>query len=191
MEFSKGVKTKELTKVKSKNKFKTGTTIEFIPDEEILKEYAKLNIDDIIENLKVRTYSNAGLKVYFKSDKLTKEFCNPNGIQDYIEELNRSQLIPNIYFDHTDKEGNYYEVVMSYNNTDEEIIKSFVNGIATSKGTHETGVKMSVTTALTNYIKKNNMLPKKLEEVEIKGDDVRMGFTCVINVRHLAPSFKG
>lgn len=191
MEFSKGKVVKEFKKEKNTTGLKRGTIIEFRPDETIFEEYAKLDPEVIKQNLEVRTYSNAGLKITFTCGKDKVVYHNENGIVDYIDKINPKPISDTIYFDHTDKAGNFYEVALNYSNTTGETIKSFVNGINTSKGTHETGVKRALTTVFIDFIKNNNLLPKKLEKIEIKGDDVRQGLNCVINLRHTAAKYKG
>lgn len=191
MEFSKGIKVSDMTKGKSKINLEHGTLIEFRPDKEILGEYSILDVEQIRENLEIRTYSNAGLKISFKYDGKEEVFYHENGIRDYLDKLSKKPICDNLYFDYKDNEGNFYEVAMNYDNTTEETFKSFVNGINTSKGTHETGFKMALSSVFIDYIKKNNILPKKFENMEIKGDDVRQGINCIINIRHIAAEYKG
>ena len=52
---------------------------------------------------------------------------------------------------------------------------------------------MGFSAELLSYIKdpKNNILNKKTEKLDIKGEDIRAGLYCVINIKHLEPSFKG
>ena len=189
MEFSRGYKTTEYKKTKSKRKT-SGTIVEFIPDEEIFKEYYQFDIDAIKEHLSVRAYANAGLNLTFINGNDVTKYYHPNGIVDYCRDLNKKPIIKDIiYFSKKDSDDNFYEIAMSYQNTDFETIKSFVNGIAAS-GTAETGFKMAASDIFSKYIKKNNLLPAKMKDVEIKGDDVRMGIVALVNVRHKTPIFK-
>lgn len=186
MEFEKGKKVSDLKKTKTKNKFKSGTTFEFIPDDSVFED-SSLDMDLIEEDLKNRAYVNAGLKILYKNGDTTKTYFNENGIKDYIEILNRHPICPTLYYNFSDN-GNEYEVVMNYQNTDDEIIKSFVNGIKVT-GVCETGFKQSLTSCFTSYINTNNMIPKKLGNIEIKGEDIRMGLVCLINIRHANPHY--
>ena len=127
MEFSEGKPTSEYKKIKTKNKFKSGTTIECVPDASIF-ENPEWDEESIINDLKHRTYTNAGLKIIFITGKKKLEFYNENGIQDYIEVLNQNPIIPPLYHQFNEKD-NFHEFVINYANTDEEIIKSFVNGL--------------------------------------------------------------
>lgn len=189
MEFSKGNKVTELTEVgKSK---KVGTRISFIPDTEILGEFAKIDVEKLKANLELRTFINGGLTVNLKVGKDKFTYCHENGILDYLEILNTNAFSEPVVFEMKDKINNEYSVVFNYANESGETIRSFVNGIVTSKGTHETGFKMGLTTAVLDFIKKNNSIPKKMGDLEIKGEDVREGLYAVINLRVVEPQFRG
>lgn len=188
MSFEKGNVTKKLKKVG--NTKKHGTKVTFTPDPEILGEYATLKPEMMIEELKKRAYINAGLKIEFKCGKDVTNIMFENGIEDYLKDVNTNPMSEIIGFE-LDQDGNNYQVVFNYANKTGESIMSFVNGINTSKGTHETGFKMGLTMAMTNYIKANNLLPKKFENLDIKGDDIREGLFAIINIKHTAPEFRG
>lgn len=192
MEFSRGHKIKDLKKIKSKNNLKKGTTFEFIPDEELLKEYSYFDKEKIMKDLELRSYSTAGIKINFKCGKINKTFYHEEGIKDYLNKLNNNNLTEAVYLNKSDKEGNNYEIAFNYGNTDEETFESFVNGIKVSGGTHLVGFKMGFSAEMLSYIKdpKNGILNKKTEKIEIKGEDIRSGLYCVINIKHLNPSYK-
>ena len=189
MEFSKGKIVKSLNKLG--NTTKRGTKITFIPDDEILKQFAKIDQSLLKEELNKRAYINAGLEINLKIGKEKTTFKHDNGIIDYLNDINTDQINEPINFEFTDKKGNIYEVVFNYANESGENIKSFVNGISTSKGTHEQGFKTGLTVALLEFIKENNLLPKKLEKLEIKGDDIREGLYSIISLKLLEPEFRG
>ncbi|ALN97756.1 DNA topoisomerase [Bacillus phage vB_BpuM-BpSp] len=188
IEFSRGKVVKPLEKLGTTKK--SGTKVTFIPDSTIFGDYAKLDPNILKEELDKRTYINAGLTINFKYGKEKLKFYHENGIKDYLTALNDDPLSDIIEFKFDDKDLNNYHVVFNYANKDEEHIKSFVNGIATSKGTHETGFKTGLTTAILEYIRSNNLLNKKNEKLEIKGEDIRSGLFTIINLKHTLPEFK-
>jgi DNA gyrase subunit B len=189
MEFSKGKVVKKLAKI-GKTK-KHGTKISFTPDTEILGEFATINIDQLKEELNKRAYINAGLVIELKVGKEKITYVHENGIEDYLTDLNPKPVNEIIGFDFDDSKGNNYQVVFNYANETGENIRSFVNGIVTSKGTHEQGFKTGLTTAMLDFIKNHNLIPKKLEGLEIKGEDIREGLYAIINLKHVAPEFRG
>lgn len=189
MEFSKGKVVKKLAKIGSTKKH--GTRISFIPDTEILGEFAKINVDQLKEELNKRAYINAGLEIELKVGKEKFNYVHENGIEDYLTDLNKKPVNDIIGFEFDDARGNNYQVVFNYANETGENILSFVNGIITSKGTHEQGFKTGLTTAMLDFIKNQNLIPKKLEGLEIKGEDVREGLYAIVNLKHVAPEFRG
>jgi len=195
MEFSRGKTiSKELNKIPNKTKLKHGSIIEFTPDKEILEDFININPTLIEENLEERSYCNGGLRLIFtlidkKGKATTKEFYHENGIKDLVEKLNEDPYSSNLYYKYEEK-GNIYEIALAYSNNTDEIIKSYVNGLVTSGGTHETGFKSGMTKSINEYIKKNNLLKKK-DNFEIKGEDIRTGLVCVINLFLANATYKG
>lgn len=181
MEFSKGEVTKEFSSRKRTKNYpeltSTGTVISFIPDETILKEFVKFNPDKIRENLIIRAYTNAGLKIHFQVDKAKEEvFCFENGIKDYLSNVASDPFSKPYYFSATDDRGDFYEVAFQYVAGAEEKILSYVNSIATSKGRHETGFKTGLTNSLLGFMEKNKLFTKKVDKKTIDGSDLRSGY---------------
>lgn len=168
---------------------KHGTILEFIPDETIFGEFALLNPDEIRDNLEQRTFSNAGLKSILIVDGKKTIFQHKNGIKDFINIITKDlKTLSEPYYYSFKEEENEYEVLFKYANVDTENFYSFVNGIKVSGGTQETGFKMSLTSTINKYIADNKMLPKDIKE--LNADDIRKGLFCIINIRHVKPSFK-
>ena len=81
-------------------------------------------------------------------------------------------------------------MALTYNNSYNENIYSFVNNINTIEGgTHLTGFRRGLTTTLKKYAEDNGLL--KNAKVEISGDDFREGLTAVISVKVMEPQFEG
>lgn len=198
MEFSKGLPASQLMEEQPTGK--RGTSITFRPDKELLEKTTewKFTPEKIKETCLLRAYLNKGLKISLIIDNDKYNFEFPNGIEDYI-----TSEVPNPLFnmkpvtyetfikDKDGNNGNWYEISLSFQNSVEENIKSFANGILNSKGTHETGFKTAVTKVISKFIKEKALLPKKYDKLDIKGDDIRKGIVCVINARVKAPRFKG
>ena len=193
MAFEKGVKVSEFKKEKQTSNLdlEHGTIISFIPDEEILKEFVNIDLEELTENLKLRSYANAGLKITFTSGKITEVYHNPDGIKAYMRLLNPNPISQIYQYSATSDKGDQFEVVFAYSQNSNEVIKSFVNGISTSKGVHETGFKMGLTNAMTKFIRDSNLLPKKMLINEVSGDDIRSGLVCIINTRVVEALYSG
>lgn len=202
MTFSKGKKLSELKESKKDFKFKHGTEFKFIPDTEIFEEFSNYDANEIEKDFEMRSYINKGVKnVFYLDGKKKKTFYHPEGIKELIQTYLKKPMIEEpIYIEKEVKSKSkeiengidHYEIVLSFDNKDEEKISSFVNGIPTSSGTHETGLKQSLTTVFNKYIKDNKLLPKKMENIEIKGEDIRSGLVAIINLKlTTTPNYKG
>lgn len=188
MTFSKGIIKEPFKKFKNTNN-EHGTTIEFKPDKEIFGEYSKFDPELIKNNLEQRTYSNAGLKVIFIVDGKKSVFQHEKGINDYLDVLTTDKKdLSEPFFYNFEDNGNEYEVLFKYINTDVEDFHSFVNGIKVGGGTQETGFKTSLSNIMIKYINEKKLLPKDLKE--INKEDIRKGLVCIINIRHTNPNFK-
>jgi DNA gyrase subunit B len=79
---------------------------------------------------------------------------------------------------------------MSYNDTYNENIFSYVNNINTIEGgTHLTGFRRGLSRTLKKYAEDSKLLEKV--KVEISGDDFREGITAVLSVKVAEPQFEG
>ncbi|QXN67942.1 type 2 topoisomerase subunit B [Listeria phage LPJP1] len=193
MEFSNGKVTKEFKKEKQKEykDIKHGTIIAFKPNGEFIDNYDKFDPEFIKDNLEKRAYSNANLKLIYKEKgKEVATYHHENGIRDYITILNNNPFTSNHYYKEELENGDLYEVTFGYSNSSDENIYSFVNGLKTARGTHETGFKMALTNLMTNYIKNNKMLPKNMQAKAITGEDIRSGLVCVINLKLQKTSYR-
>lgn len=196
MEFSKGETIGELSKTKlKKNPKKHGSEIIFSPDEELLQECAFFNnniLKLIKEDIKVRSYINPGLKIEFQlDDNEVETFYHPDGLREWLDNLNAKPMNDPVEITHKDKDGNTYDIIFNFANESDENIYSFVNGIKTDRGTHETGFKTGITSAFTDYIKNSGILTKKLETLQISGEDVRSGLYAIISLKHTNAQYTG
>ena len=107
----------------------------------------------------------------------------------YIDS-NKESLINDVIDLKTERQGIPVEVALTYNNTYNENVHSFVNNINTIEGgTHLSGFRRGLTTTLKKYADDNKLLEKM--KVEITGDDFREGLTAVVSVKVLEPQFEG
>ena len=191
MEFDRGVPKARLKKgQKAKT---TGTTITFMPDEEIF-ETTEFSFDVLASRLRELAYLNSGLKIVLedkREDDKKQEYFYKGGIVSFVEHLNRSRNAVHrkpIYIK-GEREGNIVEVSIQYNDAYNETLLTFANNINTTDGgTHLVGFRSALTRtinryAATNKLLKNNPAPS--------GEDVREGLTAVLSVKLPDPQFEG
>jgi DNA gyrase/topoisomerase IV subunit B len=192
--YSRGAPTSKL-EVVQKDVRGTGTSIYFKPDADIF-ESVQFDPELIAEQLEVKTYLNAGLKIVFRDDVTGKrhEYQHDGGIAEYLERMREEEdarpVHPEPFFVKEPLEdGGRVEVALHWTEAPREQLKSYVNGIPTRfGGTHEQGFKDAVTKAVRNYIDTHDLGQKKLE---ITADDIREGLYAIINLFIVEPQFQG
>lgn len=200
-EFSKG-KAGDKSIKKSSND-NTSTEVLFYPDESVLGKF-KIDSNDLINLITKLSYLNKGCKFIFnylkEKDKEFKKkiIYSKNGLVDYIETLSKNNVFnkPFIFKNKIDsdknKESYSIEVLFNYNNkNNEEIIKTFVNGIETTEhGTHLTGFLMGLSQGVNKCISDLKLINKKDQnKLKIDTMDIKEGLVLVINVNHSDPIF--
>lgn len=192
-QYEKGVPVTEFEK--SNPTTKTGTKIEFKPDEDIF-DNVKYKFDVLANRLQESAFLNKGLKISLIDNRpgLEKEvtYQYDGGLEAFIDYLNqdRDLLHNNIVYLEEEVDDTYVEVAFQYNKSFNERIYSFANNINTHDGGyHLTGFKTALTRAFNNYAKDKNLLKKS--DPKLTGRDLREGLTAVVNVKLTEPQFEG
>ncbi len=176
----------------------TGTIVSFLPDPEIFAETQVYHYDILSQRLRELAFLNKGVTITLKDerDERYHEFCYPGGIVSFVEFLNENKTAlykPPIYIKKTVNDIPV-EIALQHNDTYQENIFTFVNNINTiDGGTHLAGFRTAFTRTINSYATKNNMLKGKgkTKDIDLTGDDVREGLTCVLSVMIRNPQFEG
>lgn len=188
-EFAKGIPTSDFEIIGTSNK--TGTTIEFFPDDEIF-EVTAFDYEILAKRFKELAYLNPKITIDFKDNREGKadSFHFDGGISQFVSDMNTKEALTKVIAFNTDEEDVNVEVALMYNDTYSENLLSFVNNIKTPDGgTHEAGFRMGLTRVITNYVEANAAAREK--DSKITGDDVREGLIAVISVKVPEPQFEG
>ena len=185
----------ELKVVDKCDKERTGTTVHFLPDDDIFTETTVYEYDILKTRLKELAFLNKGLRITLYDDREADKkdsFCYEGGLVEYVQMLNKNKNP--IHDTIVDVEGEdkdiKVEVALQYNETYNSSIYSFVNNITTPEGgTHEDGVRRALTRILNRYAQSNGILKEK--DDPLTGDDVREGITMIISIKHPNPQFEG
>ncbi|MCQ2523218.1 MAG: DNA gyrase subunit B [Lachnospiraceae bacterium] len=172
----------------------TGTTINFLPDDEIF-DRTRFKEEDIKNRLHETVYLNPGLTIFYE-DKRKDEpeyitFHEPDGITGYIRDMNKtSDIVHDVIYYHGSLENIDVEVAFQYINEFHENVMGFCNNINTLEGgTHITGFKTAFTTIINNYARELGILKDK--DANFTGTDIRNGLTAVVSIKHTDPRFEG
>lgn len=188
-EFAKGVPISDFEVIGKSTK--TGTTIEFFPDDEIF-ELTNFDYETLAKRFKELAYLNPKITIEFKDNRVGKAeiFHFDGGISQFVSDMNSKQALTKVISFNVDEEDVNVEVALMYNDSYSENLLSFVNNIKTPDGgTHEAGFRMGLTRVITNYVEANAAAREK--DNKITGDDVREGLIAVISVKVPEPQFEG
>jgi len=171
----------------------TGTTITFLPDEEIFGK-AECEFNAVCEHLRELAYLNKGLEICITDERKDREktFYFEGGITGFVRHLNRNRVVRHRLPIYISKMVNstVVEAALQYNDGFSESSFSFANCVNTvDGGTHLTGFRSALTRVLNDYARKNKLL--KDDEPNLIGEDVREGLTAVISVKLAEPQFEG
>jgi len=172
----------------------TGTTITFRPDAEIF-ETTDLDFSVLEQRLRETAFLTRGLKISITDERgegASASFQYEGGIEDFVRYLNANKESIGrkvVYFEGESDEG-AVEVAMQWNTTYQESVFSFANNINTHEGgSHLSGFRSALTTALNRYAKARGLLKEK--DDNLTGEDVREGLTAVISAKLQDPQFEG
>ncbi len=196
-EYSCGKPTTDLMVVGESDS--TGTTVIFRPDDTIFT-VTEYDYSTLAKRLRDLAFLNAGITLTLtdmrdidtEGQPRSEVFFSRDGLREFVEYIDSSKesLIGDVIHLNTERQGIPVEVALTYNNTYNENIYSYVNNINTIEGgTHLTGFRRGLTSTLKKYAEDNNLL--KNAKVEIASDDFREGLTAVVSVKVLEPQFEG
>ncbi len=192
--YEKGKPIEQLKQIGTCRKNDTGTTVTFLPDDEIF-EKIRFKGESIKSRLHETAYLNPNLTIVYEDKRVGSEeqvtYYEPDGIKAYVKELNNGKEAINdlVYFKKVE-DGIEVEVAFQYVNEFEENILGFCNNIYTQEGgTHITGFKTKFTMIINQYARELGILKEK--DNNFTGLDVRNGMTAIVAVKHPEPRFEG
>ena len=203
-EFSRGLANGKVKKV-GEAKNKRGTTVSFVPDEDI---FGKIQFDParLYSMAKAKAYLFGGVEIRWRCDpSLIKdeEKCPaedtlkfPNGLQDYLEEQigGRAVVTPQAFAGKVQKTGGHGSVewavtwvAAGIGNAD-GMNASYCNTVPTPEGgTHEQGMRAALTKGLKAY---GDRINNKKASI-ITGEDVMGTAAALVSVFVREPEFQG
>jgi len=174
---------------------KMGTEVHFLADEEIFGNI-EFHYDIIAKRVRELSFLNNGIKIKLVDQRNGREedFAFSGGVKGFVEYINRAKTVLHPTAFHSSGESIQngvsidVEVAMQWNDSYAEQVLCFTNNIPQSDGgTHLTGLRAAMTRVINKYIEENEVAKKA--KVEITGDDMREGLTCVLSVKMPDPKF--
>ena len=173
---------------------KTGTKINFLPDDTIF-EKTRFRAEEVKSRMHETAYLNPELTIIFEDlrgeEKEKIVYHEPEGILGFIRDLNsKKEAVHEPVYVKGESEGVEVEVVFQYVNEFHENVLGFCNNIYNGEGgTHLTGFKTTFTTVINQYARELGILKEK--DANFTGADVRNGMTAIVSIKHPDPRFEG
>jgi len=173
---------------------RTGNKTFFKPDRQI---FGDIKYDAALLTTRFRelAFLNRGVTIRFVDERvdppLEETFHFEGGIQEFVARLNkgRSPLHEGVIYVERAEAGVTVEIAAQFHDGFSETVQSYANNIRTIEGgTHVTGFKSALTTALANYARRQNLFKPTDKPTS---DDFREGLTAVISVKVPEPQFEG
>jgi DNA gyrase subunit B len=180
--------------VKGEKTSETGTTITYLPDGEIF-EALEIDFKTIEERMRDTAFLTRGLHITIVDERgegNRVEFQYEGGIVDFVAYLNENKepIQKKIISFEGESDQGAVEVAMQWNSSYQESVFSFANNINTIEGgSHMSGFRSALTSALNRYAKDKGELREK--DDNLTGEDVREGLTAVISAKLTDPQFEG
>lgn len=173
-----------------------GTEVRFLPDKEIFG-LVDFHYEILSKRLRELSFLNNGVRIHLADLRSGKDeiFAFTGGVQGFVEFINQSktQIHPKVFYvnrtiDVNETEKINVEASMQWTDGYTENFLAFTNNIPQKDGgTHVTGLRNAMTDVIKKYIETNNFTKK--EKLDLSGEDIREGLTCVLSLKMPEPKF--
>ncbi len=191
--FRNGEAEEPLKQVKPHNG-RNGTEVTFLPSPDIFT-HTEFDFGTLQDRLRELAFLNSGVNILLRDERgeepQESRLYFEGGIESFVKYLNRNKTAvfqPSIAVNYAG-EAITVEAAMEWTDSYHETMLCFTNNIPQRDGgTHLAGFRGALTRLITKYAEENG-LTKKAKDLNITGDDMREGLTCVLSVKVPDPKF--
>ena len=193
MQFRNGVAVAPLKVVGEAKDGQSGTEVTFLPSKETFTQ-TQFDFSTLEHRMRELAFLNSGVHIVLKDARVQNpqevEFCYTGGIEEFVRFLDKSKnaIIDEPFSLRGEKNGITVEMSMEWTDGYHETTLCFTNNIPQRDGgTHLAGFRGALTRTINAYAAETGLLKK--EKVELSGEDMREGLTCVLSVKVPDPKF--
>ena len=172
---------------------KHGTEVTFLPSPETFT-MTEFSFETLERAIREKAFLNSGVYLRLIDNRGAEprevDFHYEGGLQAFVNHLNKSKapLHEEVIAFSGEKNDIVVDCALQWTNAYNESMLCFTNNIPQKDGgTHLAGFRGALTRCINNYINENGLLKK--EKVELSGDDMREGLSCVLSVKVPDPKF--
>jgi DNA gyrase subunit B len=172
---------------------RTGTEVSFWPSP---KTFTNIHFDfaRLEHRLRELAFLNPGVGIVLCDargvDPITHNMCYDGGLEAYVAYLDRNKAAlhePPIMIE-GERDGTFVGAALQWNDSYHENVLCFTNNIPQGDGgTHLAGFRAALTRTINNYATETGIARR--EKIQLTGDDMREGLTCVLSLKVPDPKF--
>src|SRR6201989_2282130 len=172
---------------------KHGTEVTFLPSTDIFTK-TEFDFATLEHRLRELAFLNSRVRIVLTDERgaepKVSDLFYEGGVEAFAKYLDRNKQVlhqPPVLI-RGEKEGITVEVAMQWNDRYHETMLCFTNNIPQRDGgTHLAGFRGALTRTLNKYADESGI--SKKEKVNLSGEDMREGLTCVLSVKVPDPKF--
>ena len=171
----------------------TGTEIKFLPSKKI---FTMIEFDRRVLEKKLRelAFLNSNISILLqdlrKDEPWEKVMSYEGGLKEFVKYLDQTKkpMIEEPISLSANKGGVEVNLALWWNDGYYETVNCFTNNIPQKDGgTHLAGLRGALTRVVNSYAQNSGMAKK--ENVQLVGEDIREGLTCVLSIKVADPKF--
>jgi DNA gyrase subunit B len=171
----------------------TGTEIKFLPSKKI---FTMIEFDRRVLEKKLRelAFLNSNISILLrdlrKDEPWEKVMSYEGGLKEFVKYLDQTKkpMIEDPISLSANKGGVEVNLALWWNDSYYETVNCFTNNIPQKDGgTHLAGLRGALTRVVNSYAQNSGMAKK--ENVQLVGEDIREGLTCVLSIKVADPKF--
>ena len=172
---------------------RSGTEVTFLPSPQTFT-MVEFDFKTLEHRLRELAFLNSGVRILLRDERhpepVEVSLFYEGGLEAFVRYLDAAKqpLIPAPIAFSAEKDGITVEAALWWNDSYHENVLCFTNNIPQRDGgTHLAGLRAALTRQVTGYADASGIL--KREKVELSGEDIREGLTCVLSVKVPDPKF--